>query len=314
MGSNHSQSRITSQAVQGGSRITEDIAASGGIGATGPEGPAGADGAVGATGVDGIDGAIGATGPAGAGGGDHGGLTGLADDDHSQYLLVDGTRAMTGNLTLSGDRTITTSAGTDDLFINPLRELGLGTISTDAINIGRTDAAIATTLRGTVIMHTFDTPAEQVFAYDGTDTTIDATSTGTMTVGAGATGVNIGTNSTSADIVLGGVNLITMRPHTAYKVDIGDATYPFRNQYNTTGTTFWNSHDLDCTDVNIGVATTDTLGFWGATPIAQPASANQAIVSGTAVGTDATLINDLKTLVNQLRSDLISSGNIKGSA
>ena len=29
---------------------------------------------------------------------DHGALEGLADDDHTQYLLVDGTRAMTGNL------------------------------------------------------------------------------------------------------------------------------------------------------------------------------------------------------------------------
>lgn len=30
---------------------------------------------------------------------DHGTLTGLADDDHTQYLLVDGTRSMTGHLT-----------------------------------------------------------------------------------------------------------------------------------------------------------------------------------------------------------------------
>ena len=29
---------------------------------------------------------------------DHGGLLGVADDDHTQYLLVDGTRAMTGDL------------------------------------------------------------------------------------------------------------------------------------------------------------------------------------------------------------------------
>jgi len=28
---------------------------------------------------------------------DHGSLTGLADDDHTQYLLVDGTRGLTGN-------------------------------------------------------------------------------------------------------------------------------------------------------------------------------------------------------------------------
>jgi len=35
---------------------------------------------------------------AGEGSSDHGELDGLADDDHSQYLLIDGTRAMTGKL------------------------------------------------------------------------------------------------------------------------------------------------------------------------------------------------------------------------
>ena len=33
----------------------------------------------------------------------HGTLSGLADDDHAQYLLVDGTRAMTGNLAMGGN-------------------------------------------------------------------------------------------------------------------------------------------------------------------------------------------------------------------
>jgi len=33
---------------------------------------------------------------------DHGGMSGLGDDDHTQYLLVDGTRAVTGDLSLSG--------------------------------------------------------------------------------------------------------------------------------------------------------------------------------------------------------------------
>lgn len=33
---------------------------------------------------------------------DHGALTGLADDDHTQYLLVNGTRAMTGDLDMGG--------------------------------------------------------------------------------------------------------------------------------------------------------------------------------------------------------------------
>ena len=46
------------------------------------------------------------TGSAGGGGGggvtDHGGLTGLADDDHKQYLLVNGARGMSGSINMNG--------------------------------------------------------------------------------------------------------------------------------------------------------------------------------------------------------------------
>ena len=34
---------------------------------------------------------------------DHGALEGLNDDDHVQYLLINGSRAMTGDLSLGGD-------------------------------------------------------------------------------------------------------------------------------------------------------------------------------------------------------------------
>ena len=34
---------------------------------------------------------------------DHGALTGLGDDDHTQYLLIDGTREMTGNLDMGAN-------------------------------------------------------------------------------------------------------------------------------------------------------------------------------------------------------------------
>lgn len=37
---------------------------------------------------------------------DHGALTGLADDDHTQYLLADGTRQLTGNMSVAGGVTI----------------------------------------------------------------------------------------------------------------------------------------------------------------------------------------------------------------
>jgi len=49
---------------------------------------------------------------------DHGGLGGLTDDDHAQYLLVDGTRAMTGDLDMgsqdvTGFKSLTSMAGAD---------------------------------------------------------------------------------------------------------------------------------------------------------------------------------------------------------
>lgn len=43
---------------------------------------------------------------------DHGALTGLGDDDHVQYLLISGTRAMTGDLDAGGNNVIITAAPT----------------------------------------------------------------------------------------------------------------------------------------------------------------------------------------------------------
>jgi len=45
---------------------------------------------------------------------DHGDLTGLADDDHTQYLLVDGTRAMTGALDLGTQKIVNVGTPTLD--------------------------------------------------------------------------------------------------------------------------------------------------------------------------------------------------------
>lgn len=45
---------------------------------------------------------LGFAAPSGTAVTDHGSLTGLLDDDHPQYLLVNGTRAMTGNLDMGG--------------------------------------------------------------------------------------------------------------------------------------------------------------------------------------------------------------------
>ncbi len=47
-------------------------------------------------------------------GGDHGAHTGLGDDDHSQYLLASGTRAMAGNLDMGGFDILDVGAIHDD--------------------------------------------------------------------------------------------------------------------------------------------------------------------------------------------------------
>lgn len=75
-------------------------------------------------------------------------------------------------------------------------------------------------------------------------------------------------------------------------------------------------------NVALGDASTDTIGFYGATPSTQPTSSNEAAVAATAsVSISATQwgfststqANAVITLVNQLRADLVTLGIIKGS-
>ena|SRR3990167_7984157 len=77
------------------------------------------------------------------------------------------------------------------------------------------------------------------------------------------------------------------------------------------------------TGSKFGTSTSQKFGFWNKSPIIQPTSADQAalaldvdVTGGDTV--DKTAINtnftSIQTLVNQLRSDLVSAGIIKGSA
>lgn len=74
------------------------------------------------------------------------------------------------------------------------------------------------------------------------------------------------------------------------------------------------------TGTKVGTAATQMLGFFGATPVSQPTSANEAAVATTAPTntspygyTTSAQAAAIVTLVNQLRSDLVSLGLIKGS-
>lgn len=80
---------------------------------------------------------------------------------------------------------------------------------------------------------------------------------------------------------------------------------------------------------NCGQSATEKIGFWGVTPVVQPTNASQSAVATTAIttlvttptATDiATAVNSLitrvaalTTLANQVRSDLVTVGAIKGS-
>lgn len=56
---------------------------------------------------------------------DHGNITGLGDDDHTQYLLVDGTRAMSGNLDM-GTNNITNVGTVDGVTVSTHDHSGAG--------------------------------------------------------------------------------------------------------------------------------------------------------------------------------------------
>lgn len=80
----------------------------------------------------------------------------------------------------------------------------------------------------------------------------------------------------------------------------------------------------------LGQSTADLVGFYGATPVDQPAATAQSAVATTALTTITDIVTTASvtgafnsvvarvsavvTLVNQLRTDLIEVGVIKGSA
>lgn len=79
----------------------------------------------------------------------------------------------------------------------------------------------------------------------------------------------------------------------------------------------------------LGDGAADLVGFWGATPVAQPAATAQSALATTTINNigsttltaaDLTGLNSvvarvtaLTTLVNQVRSDLVTIGILKGS-
>ena len=139
---------------------------------------------------------------------------------------------------------------------------------------------------------------------------------------------------TGTGVAGAGAKFVVSDAGTAIWTFAKDKTLTFADQANVVFNT--------TTGTKIGTANTQKLGFWNATPVVQPASANQAALTdstgGTADGTvsevtdlstadtytDAAvnvkfdIVNDnfkeVLTLLNQLRSDLVAVGLIKGAS
>lgn len=80
----------------------------------------------------------------------------------------------------------------------------------------------------------------------------------------------------------------------------------------------------------LGKASTELVGFWGASPVDQPASANQFAITSTTLSTITDIVttasmtgainaivarvNSISVFAYQIRADLVEAGLIKGSA
>jgi hypothetical protein len=102
---------------------------------------------------------------------DHGGLSGLGDDDHVQYLLIDGTRAMTGNLQMNSNEVF--SSATPSTANSLVNKAYADSLRTENGMKGNVDVATTgnITLSGEQTIDGFLTSSSRVLVKDQTDPT-----------------------------------------------------------------------------------------------------------------------------------------------
>lgn len=153
---------------------------------------------------------------------------------------------------------------------------------------------------------------------------------GLMTTG-GATPLNLDGGALTADSAT--VTSLSVSGLASFASDISISTSGDLTVDGITATDVGISNDLTMGNAgNIVLATTtgtilavttgQKLGLWAATPVVQPVGASQAAVTvaagesstSTFVASLQSLATANKTLLNQIRSDLVNIGAIKGSA
>jgi hypothetical protein len=147
------------------------------------------------------------------------------------------------------------------------------------------------------------------------DASTSSVATGISITGAAAAGgvavaaISSGTNE-SLTIDAKGAGVLTLQSVGTGGIVLGDDITITNGKNIVTSVT---------TGTKIGTATTNKIGFWNATPVAQQADSTQGEVT-TSVTTTATTTNlkttvaAMLTLLNRLRLDLVTTGIIKGAA
>ena len=246
------------------------------------------------------------------------------------------------NATSSGNITLTTGTLIANLEGNVTGALtgNAATATTATTAATATKLASAVNIGGVSFDGSADIDLSGVNVTGTQDTTGNAaTATTAATATKLASAVNIGGVSFdgSADIDLSGVNVTGTQDTTGNAatattaLTVTEAAQAAITSVGTlTGLTMADEGDIAVnatTGTKIGTATTQKLGFFNATPVAQPAAAAQAAVtsqslSDTAAGTYTqahitkiqTELNDVTALANEMRTVLVNLGLMRGSA
>lgn len=212
---------------------------------------------------------------------DHTSLTGLGSDDHTQYVLVDGTRAFSGNWTNAGhtiadlgtvnDANITIGSGkTLDVSAGTLT-LGANQISGDSINNGTIDSITIDQLAGPL-----DANSQAI-----TNINVDSGAIDGVTIGANS--ANTGVFTTLTATTLGGA--LNVNNENLTNVDIDSGT-------------------IDNTDITVGAGKTLNVS---AGTFTTSAAQNKVIIEGAASNLD---IGNFNFTAGTLIADDLTAGRV----
>ena len=235
----------------------------------------------------------------GGGGGvtNHGNLNGLSDDDHSQYVLVNGTRAFSGNWTNASHTiadlgTVTTAdinGGNIDGMTIATSDITVGTgktldVSAGTLTLGANQISGDSINNGTIDSITIDQLAGPLDANSQAITNINIDSGAIDGVTIGANSANTGVFTTLTATTLGGA--LNVNNENLTNVDIDSGT-------------------IDNTDITVG--TGKTLNVSAGT-FTTSAAQNKVIIEGAASNLDIGNFNF--TLGNTLQAGTVIADDL----